>query len=99
MGWITLQVLVLVNGRKYRKLKMRRPGGICRYVEDYGQSAGYIYGEGQSLFAKWREAQNEAGHVPWLPYNDLEEWDPSEWLLLNVGQNTMDKYLKLPIVS
>ena len=74
-------------------------GGIRRYVEDYGQSAGYIYGEGQSLFAKWREAQNEAGHVPWLPYNDLEEWDPSEWLLLNVGQNTMDKYLKLPIVS
>jgi hypothetical protein len=74
-------------------------GGIRRYVEDYGQSAGYVYGEGQSQFAKWREAQNEAGLAPWSPYDDLEEWELSEWLLLNVGQNATDKYLKLPIVS
>ena len=32
-------------------------GGIRRYVEDCGQSAGHIYGEGQSQFMKWREAQ------------------------------------------
>jgi hypothetical protein len=74
-------------------------GGICRYVEDYGWSAGYVCGEGQSQFTKWRDAQNEVGHVPWLPYNDLDEWELLEWLLLNVGQNAMDKYLKLPIVS
>jgi hypothetical protein len=74
-------------------------GGICRYVEDYGQSAGHIYGEGQSQFAKWREAQKKAGHTPWSPYTDLEEWDLSQWLILNVGQNATDKYLKLPIVS
>ena len=74
-------------------------GGIRRYVEDYGRSAGYIYGEGQGQFAKWREAQKEAGHAPWSPYKDLKEWELSEWLLLNVGQNATDKYLKLPIVS
>lgn len=74
-------------------------GGICRYVEDYGRSAGHIYGEGQSQFAKWREAQKKAGHTPWSPYTDLEEWDLSQWLILNVGQNATDKYLKLPIVS
>jgi hypothetical protein len=36
---------------------------IHKYVEDYGQSAGHVYGEGQSQFAKWREAQKEAGHA------------------------------------
>ena len=35
--------------------------GISRYVEDYGQSQ----------IAKWRAAQNEAGHAPWSPYDDL----------------------------
>ena len=74
-------------------------GGIRRYVEDYGQSAGHVYGEGQSQFMKWREAQKNAGHAPWSPYNDLDEWDLSQWLIRNVGQNATDEYLKLPIVS
>ena len=74
-------------------------GGICRYVEDYGRSAGHIYGEGQSQFVKWREAQKKVGHAPWSPYNDLNEWDLSQWLICNVGQNATDEYLKFPIVS
>jgi hypothetical protein len=74
-------------------------GDICGYVEDYGRNAGHIYGEGQSQFLKWREAQKGVGHAPWSPYNNLEEWDLSQWLILNVGQNATDKYLKLPIVS
>ena len=59
-------------------------GGIRRYVEDYGRSAGHVYGEGQSQFMKWREAQKNAGHAPWSPYNDLDEWDLSQWLIHNV---------------
>ena len=74
-------------------------GGIRRYVEDYGRNAGHVFGKGQSQFAKWREAQVQAGHAPWAPYNDLEEWELSQWLILNVGQNATDKFLKLPIVS
>ena len=74
-------------------------GGIRRYVEDYGGNAGHVFGKGQNQFEKWREAQVQAGHAPWAPYNDLEEWELSEWLILNVGQNATDKFLKLPIVS
>ena len=81
------------------EVENEKAGGICQYVEDYSRSAGYIYSEGQSQFSSWREAQKEAGHAPWSPYNDLEEWDLSQWLILNVGQNATDKYLKLPIVS
>ena len=36
---------------------------------------------------------------PWAPFEDLEEWDLAQWLLLNAGQNATDKFLKLPIVS
>ena len=70
-------------------------GSICRYVEDYGRSAGHIYGEGQSQFVKWREAQKKVGHASWSPYNELDEWDLSQWLIHNVGQNATDEYLKL----
>lgn len=77
-------------------------GGFRRYVEDYGNDvddAGKAFKEGQSQFSQWREAQNKAGHEPWAPFDDLEEWDLAQWLLLNAGQNATDKFLKLPIVS
>lgn len=77
-------------------------GGFRRYVEDYGEDvgdAGKAFKEGQSHFSQWREAQQKAGHEPWAPFDDLEEWDLAQWLLLNAGQNATDKFLKLPIVS
>lgn len=76
-------------------------GGFRRYVEDYGEDgdAGKGFGEGQSQFAQWREAQTKAGLEPWAPFENLEEWDLAQWLLLNAGQNATDKFLKLPIVS
>jgi hypothetical protein len=73
--------------------------GIHRYVEDYGGNAGHVFRKGQSQFAKWREAQVQVGHAPWAPYNNLAEWELSQWLILNSGQNATDKFLKLPIVS
>ena len=76
--------------------------GFHRYVEDYSNDvdeAGKAFKEGQSQFSQWREAQHKAGHEPWAPFDDLEEWDLAQWLLLNAGQNATDKFLKLPIVS
>lgn len=76
-------------------------GGFHWYIEDYGEDgdAGKGFGEGQSQFSQWREAQTKAGLEPWAPFDDLEEWDLAQWLLLNAGQNATDKFLKLPIVS
>lgn len=35
----------------------------------------------------------------WDPFLDEEEWNLAEWLIKGVGQNKIDEFLKLPIVS
>ena len=52
-------------------------GGFQRYVEDYGDAgdAGKQFGECQSKFLQWREAQMKAQLEPWAPFEDLEKWD------------------------
>ena len=34
-----------------------------------------------------------------MPFEDQAEWDLACWLIRNVGQKSIDEYLKLPIVS
>ncbi|KAF8233248.1 hypothetical protein L208DRAFT_1267596, partial [Tricholoma matsutake] len=45
------------------------------------------------------EEQAALGENTWAPFASQEEWDLSQWLMKNVGQNSIDEYLKLPIVS
>ena len=35
----------------------------------------------------------------WAPFEDQAEWNLACWLIKNVGQKSIDEYLKLPIVS
>ncbi|KAF8219621.1 hypothetical protein L208DRAFT_1338875, partial [Tricholoma matsutake] len=43
------------------------------------------------------EEQAALGENMWAPFASQEEWDLSQWLMKNVGQNSIDEYLKLPI--
>lgn len=74
-------------------------GGSARYVEDYLGNAGKTKGHSQNYFERWREAQRDKNFKPWVPFSDIEEWELAQWLIMNVGQNATDKFLKLPIVS
>ncbi|KAF8223722.1 hypothetical protein L208DRAFT_1315423, partial [Tricholoma matsutake] len=44
------------------------------------------------------EQENQGEHT-WAPFEDQAEWDLACWLIKNVGQKSIDEYLKLPIVS
>jgi hypothetical protein len=74
-------------------------GGIRRWVEDYPRPAGTPKASAQTYFEKLLAEQRAKGEDPWAPFADEEEWGLAQWLMLNVGQNATDKFLKLPIVS
>jgi hypothetical protein len=74
-------------------------GGIRRWIEDYPSPAGTAGMPAQTYFEELRAEQRSNGQDPWAPFEDEEEWGLAQWLMLNVGQNATDKFLKLPIVS
>ena len=71
-----------------------------RYRKPYpGGDAAEILGEGMTKFQQWEEDESLQGHNEWAPFQNQKEWDLVQWLIKNVGQKSIDKYLKLPIVS
>ena len=70
-----------------------------RWIEDFPGNAGKRGDQAQSYFEKLRAEQQKQGLSPWTPFQDEEEWELAHWLMLNVGQNATDKFLRLPIVS
>lgn len=55
-----------------------------------------ILGEGKTNFEIWEDEQSEN---EWAPFRNQKEWDLAQWLFRNVGQKSIDEFLKLPIVS
>ncbi|KAG1850657.1 hypothetical protein F4604DRAFT_1592754 [Suillus subluteus] len=53
----------------------------------------------ESMFHDIRAQQEAQGLDPWVPFADAEEWGLVKWLVSHVGQNAIDKFMKLPIVS
>jgi hypothetical protein len=45
------------------------------------------------------EEIKEADVPIWTPLEDEDDWQLAEWLVKNVGQNSIDEFLKLPVVS
>ena len=74
-------------------------GGIRRWIEDYPQPAGSAGVSAQTYFENLLAEQRAKGQDAWAPFEDEEEWGLAQWLMLNVGQNATDKFLKLPIAS
>ena len=70
-----------------------------RWIEDFPQPVGVPIRPAKSYFETVRDNQKQHGEEPWAPFQDIEEWELAQFLMLNLGQNAMDKYLKLPIVS
>ena len=74
-------------------------GGLHQWVEDYPRPTGVAGQPAKSYFEEIRARQEKMGEDLWAPFDDQEEWELAQWLMLNVGQNATDKFLKLPIVS
>ncbi len=73
-----------------------------RYAEDYAPAnVAHILRELKSAFTTLKEEQNNAGlgEQPWAPFEAEGEWELAQFLIKEVSQMAVNKYLKLPIVS
>jgi len=76
--------------------------GAGRYAEDYNpEDVACILRNSNTAFETLKEDQNKAGfgENPWAPFDDEEEWELAQFLMKEVSQTAIDKYLKLKIVS
>ena len=76
------------------------PWSQIRYCRGY--PVGYavkILGEGKTKFQIWQEEQSLRGENEWTPFHNEKEWELAQWLIKNVGHKSMDKFLRLSIVS
>ena len=83
-----MDVVTEVNPRKPPRFKKTFPGSVAR-----------VLGVGQTIFEKLRQDQVRLGENAWSPFASVEEWDLSRWPMTHSGQNAIDQFLKLPIVS
>jgi hypothetical protein len=71
-----------------------------RYRREYDNAYPVeILGMGQTKFQLLQEQQRLRSESEWAPFNNQKEWDLAQWLIKNVGQKSIDEFLKLPIVS
>ncbi|KAG1721587.1 uncharacterized protein EDB91DRAFT_1240293 [Suillus paluster] len=58
-------------------------------------------GQGDGIQEGLRSAMPDqhCGLDPWAPFADAEEWGLVKWLVSRVGQNAIDEFMKLPIMS
>ena len=75
------------------------PRSQSQYRVRYPGRVAEILGEGKTCFEEWYETQRLNGENTWAPFDNHEEWELAQWLIRNVGQKSIDEYLKLPIVS
>lgn len=77
-------------------------GGLPKkvWIEDFPGDAGRPDGTSETLFERMRSEKTKAGDSPWAPFEDEEEWQLAHWLVTSgLTQSSIEKYLKLPIVS
>lgn len=76
------------------------PSDQDRFVQDFPKSrqAGVPI-DSELNGTMFDKAKAELGDSPWYPFENEEDWQLAEWLSKRVGQNAIDEFLKLPIVS
>lgn len=72
---------------------------LVRWVRAYPGPAGEVLGSGECTFERWRRENREAGRPHWHPFTSEKEWELGRWLAKNVGQNQIEEFLKLTVVS
>lgn len=70
-----------------------------RFIESYPGEPGKALRKSETQFDVWLKNQKDEEKIPWFPFASEQEWDLTKWLLKNVGQKSIDEFLKLPIVS
>ena len=70
-----------------------------RFTEQYPGVTATILGKKMTIFESMEAAELENDENEWAPFLDEDEWELAQFLMQNVGQKKMDKYLKLKIVS
>jgi len=71
------------------------------YIKEFPANlgAGAVWGDEVPFFEKIRQEQVENGSSRWGPFEDQDEWELAQWLIRNIGQNQIDAFLNLNIVS
>lgn len=75
------------------------PRKQTRWAQSYPHKVATPIKQQKTQFEAWKETQTVNGKSEWAPFDSQEEWDLAQWLMKSVGQKSIDKYLKLPIVS
>ena len=70
-----------------------------QYCRSYPGLVAQTLGIRKTPFEKLQEAQAALGESEWALFASQEEWDLAQWLMKSVRQNSIDEFLKLPIVS
>ena len=70
-----------------------------RFTEQYPGVTATILGKEMTIFESMEAAEFDNGENEWAPFLDEDEWELAQFLMQNVGQKKMDKYLKLKMVS
>ena len=70
-----------------------------RRYHSYYKGAAQVLGEGETGFEKWERESKEQKKEAWDPYSSREEWELVRFLSKNLGQNKIEEFLNLDIVS
>lgn len=82
-------------------------GGLPKkpFIEMFPSAYNLLPGHGKrfaglTAFEKERLRREQLSQSNWYPFNDKAEWELAEWLMLSgLSQGSIDKFLKLKIVS
>jgi hypothetical protein len=69
------------------------------FVQSYPGRVAQTLGHAETMFHEIKAQQEAQGLDPWAPFADAEEWGLVKWLISWVGQNAIEEFMKLPIVS
>ncbi|KAN0091453.1 hypothetical protein V8E55_005019 [Tylopilus felleus] len=69
-----------------------------RYAREYDEGrAADVLGSAKTAFESMKSLQEVSGQGAYVLFTDRSEWELANWLVKNVNQQAMDKFLKLPI--
>jgi hypothetical protein len=75
------------------------PRNPSRWHRPYPGRAAETRGTGQTRFEKARTEKGKKDESPWAPFEDEGDWELAQWLMKHAGQNAIDEYLKMGVVS
>ena len=69
-----------------------------RFTEQYPGSTTTVLGKKPTIFESMEATELGSGDNKWAPFGNEDEWELAQFLMQNLGQKKIDKYLKLKLV-